>query len=152
MGPLLDGQHSCTSSETIRKILAGEYPGIGRIQFVSVDVRDVATAHLAAMTNPNAAGKRYLCSADALWFQEVCKLLHERYANQGYKIPTKQLPDILVRFFAIFNKQTRSVVDTLGRDIKFSNQRIIQDLNWKPRSAEEAIVAMAESLIQHGVV
>jgi dihydroflavonol-4-reductase len=152
MGPLLDGQHSGTSSETIRKTLAGEYPGIARIQFNIVDVRDVATAHLAAMTNPNAAGKRYLCSVGTLWFKEVSKILHKHYANQGYKIPTQELPDIFVRIFALFNKQTRSVVDTLGRQIKFSNQQIIQDLNWKPHSAEGAILAMAESLIQHGVV
>jgi dihydroflavonol-4-reductase len=132
--------------------MAGEYPGLARIMFSIVDVRDVATAHLTAMTSPTAAGKRYLCAVDALWFQEMCEILQRHFANQGYKIPTRQLPDIFVRLFALFDKSARSVIDDLGREIKFSNQRIIQELNWKPRSAEEAIVAMAESLIQHGIV
>ena len=79
-------------------------------------------------------------------------ILNQRFAGQGYKIPTRQLPDILVRLFALFDESARSVVDDLGREIKYSNQRITQDLGWKPRSAEEAILAMAESLIQHGLV
>jgi nucleoside-diphosphate-sugar epimerase len=152
MGPLLDGQHFGTSAETIRKVLAGEYPGFARIMFSIVDVRDVAAAHLAAMINPIAAGKRYLCTVDAMWFKELCDILHRRYADQGYKIPTRQLPDIAVRIFAFFDPSTRSVLNSLGQEIRFSNQQIKKDLDWKPYSAEEAVVAMAQSLIQHGVV
>jgi dihydroflavonol-4-reductase len=152
MGPLLDGRSLGTSAETVRKILAGEYPGIGRIMFSIVDVRDVAAAHIAAMTNPNAAGKRYICAVDSIWFKEMCEILHHRFADQGYKIPTRELPDILIRLFALVDTSAQSVVDDLGRELIFSNQRIKKELNWQPRSAEEAVLAMAESLIQLGVV
>jgi dihydroflavonol-4-reductase len=152
MGPLLDGKHFGTSAETIRKIMAGEYPGTARITFNIVDVRDVAAAHVIAMTSPQAAGKRFLCATDTLWFREICQILHQQFASRGYKTSTLQMPDIFVRVFAIFDKSARGILDDLGREIKISNQRIIQELNWQPRSAEEAIVAMAESLIHHGIV
>jgi dihydroflavonol-4-reductase len=152
MGPLLDGQHFGTSAETIRKVMAGEYPGTARITFNIVDVRDVAAAHVAAMTAPQAAGKRYLCASDTLWFRELCQILNQHFGSKGYKISTLQLPDIFVRVYAIFDKSARGILDNLGRKDKVSTQRIIQELNWEPKSAEEAIIAMAESLIQHGIV
>jgi hypothetical protein len=35
-----------------------EYPGCPKLNFPTVDVRAVATAHIAAMTIPEASGKR----------------------------------------------------------------------------------------------
>jgi dihydroflavonol-4-reductase len=143
-GPLMDGTHYDTSAETIRKMLAGEYPGCARVMFAIVDVRDFAAAHLAAITNPDAANQRYLCAVDTLWFQAMSQILHKQFSNQGYKISTRLLPDIFIRIFSLFDKSAREVTDCVGRELKFSNQNIIHELNWKSYSAEGAIVAMGE--------
>ena len=57
LGPPLDSEYLGSSAQFIRRILAGENTNDlqGRVEVV--DVRDVASAHIAAMTNPIAAGK-----------------------------------------------------------------------------------------------
>lgn len=152
MGPLLDGSVLGTSASTIRDFLSGAYPGTLRISWSVVDVRDVATAHLAAMTNPRAAGNRYICSSELIWFTDVAKLLKKNFADRGYKVSTLQFPDWLVKLYALFDKSVRSEVPELGRELRLSNQKIRDELGIQFRSAEEAIITMAESLIQLGAV
>jgi nucleoside-diphosphate-sugar epimerase len=136
----------------IRNMMIGAYPGNPHYMLAIVDVRDVAAAHLMAMTTPAANGNRYLCAVESNWFVEMAQILSRNFANRGYKISTRQIPDFLTRLFSYVDKYARAIVNELGHEIRFSNQQIIQDLNWKPRSAEEAIVTIAESLIQHGLV
>ena len=110
-------------------------------------MRDVAAAHLAAMTTPEASGKRFICSVDNLWMQEMAQILNEQFASQGYKVPTRRLPDILLRLVALFDKTAALVVDDLGVVTKLSNQQIKEVLHWQPHPAEEAVIAMGQSLI-----
>lgn len=152
LGPLLDGSHFGTSAETIRKYLAGEYPGTSRSSFTLVDVRDVAAAHIAAMTSPLAAGKRYCCVAEVCWLQEIAQILDRHFRERGYKVPTRQFPDFVVRLVALFDKPARQLLGNLGVQYRISNARIVRELDWQPRSAEEMVVAMGESLIEHGSV
>lgn len=137
MGPILDGEHLGTSANIIRHILSGNDTANFRNSVELVDVRDVASAHLAAMTNPIAAGKRYLCLADVLWWQELIEILDKEFASRDYRVVTQERP---------------APEDGSNLLYKVSNERIVQELGWQPRSAEEAIVAMGESLIMHKVV
>ena len=46
--------------------------------FTVVDVRDVATSHLRAMTIPQAAGQRFVLWTDNMWLKDValvCRLI-----------------------------------------------------------------------------
>jgi dihydroflavonol-4-reductase len=137
LGPPLDSEYFGSSAQFIRRILAGENTNDlqGRVEVV--DVRDVANAHIAAMTNPIAAGKRYCCVAGVLWWQELIEILDQHFASRDYKIYTQEPPEL---------------VDRSSEFYDISTKRIIQELGWQPRSAEEAIVAMGESLILNGRV
>ena len=152
MGPLLDGSTLGTSAKIIKDFLSGAYPGTARISWFLVDVRDVAAAHLAAMTNPKAKGNRYICASELVWLTEVAKWLNKNFARKGYKVSTLQFPDWFVRFYALFDKTVKGEVPNLGKEIGVSNQKIKDDLGIKFRGAEEAVVSMAESLIQLGVL
>jgi len=44
----------------VQRMLDGKMPGIPRLSFAIVDVRDTADLHLLAMTSPQAAGQRYI--------------------------------------------------------------------------------------------
>ena len=44
-----------------------------------VDVRDVAQAHLHALTVPEAAGHRHIISAKSMWFKEIAQVLESNY-------------------------------------------------------------------------
>ena len=129
-----------------------DFPGCPDLGWPAVDVRDVADAHLAAMTIPEAAGNRFICSIEDARVQEIALILNNHFANRGYKIPTRKLPNILVRFSALFDKALRLVVKDLGKHAEISNTRIKEVLSWNPHTLEEMVVAMAESMIEYGVV
>lgn len=142
-----------TSIELIRTLMLGQVPGVGRIKMGMVDVRDVAAALILAMTTPEAAGNRFLCSADeAMWVKDIADLLHKQYAGRGYKINRFQFPSFMVRVIALFDKKVSRVIDALDWDYELSNEKAKCILKWTPRSNEEAILSMAESLIEQGFV
>ena len=93
-----------------------------------------------------------MCISETIWVTEVAQILKRNFSDQGYKIEIRQLPDFFVHFYARFDKSVKSVVDNICREFRLSNQKIKKDLNWQPCSAEEAILAMGESLVQLGVV
>jgi nucleoside-diphosphate-sugar epimerase len=151
LGPLLEQDYG-TSAEIVRKLMRRELPGCPRLGWPLVDVRDVASAHLAAMTTPGADGQRFCCCVGFTWMNEIAVILNQHFADRGYQIPTRPLPNLLVRLFSLFDKTTRTVVGNLGRRVDVSNQQIEQVLGWKPRSIQEMVIATGESLIEHGVV
>ena len=151
LGPILDSDYG-TSGEIIRRLMRRELPGCPNLGWAPVDVRDVAAAHLAAMTTPEAAGERFCCALDHAWMCEFADILNNHFASRGYKIPTRRLPDFLIRLMALFDKTVRSRASNLGQRSDISNAHIKRVLNWKPRSLEEMVVAMGESMIEQGVV
>jgi dihydroflavonol-4-reductase len=150
-GPLLDNEYR-SSVELIRTLMSGKLPAVPRINFPIVDVRDVAAAHLAAMTTMEAAGKRFCCVGAICSMLEIAQILSQHFDGRGYRIPTHQAPDFVVRALALVSGTARSAAGYLGRPNAISNERIRTVLGWKPRSAEEAIISMAESMIQFGMV
>jgi dihydroflavonol-4-reductase len=151
LGPILDEDYS-TSGELIRKLMRREFPGCPDLGWPMVDVRDVADAHLAAMMTPEAAGMRFCCAIEGAKIQDIALILNRQFAKRGYKIPTRKLPNIIVRFAALFDKTLKIVVKDLGKPCEISNARIKEVLAWKPHTLEEMVVTMAESMIEHGVV
>lgn len=151
LGPLLEAEYSA-SVEAIRKLMRKEYPGVPRLGWPTVDVRDVADAHVAAMTTPEAAGKRFCCCVDFVWMKEMAEILTASFASEGFALPTRTLPNFIVRLAGVFDKLTAVVVPRLGLELHVSNERIKRVLNWHPRDTEEQIVSTGRSLIDLGIV
>ena len=55
----------------------GAYPAAPKIGFPISDVRDVAVTHVLAMTNPNAAGQRFLTANGFLRLFEIGQLIKQ---------------------------------------------------------------------------
>ena len=151
LGPILDEDYG-TSGEVVRKLMRREFPGCPNLGWAPVDVRDVAAAHLAAMIAPEAAGQRFCCAIEHAWMSDIARILEERFAARGYRIPRRRLPDWLVRVVAIFDKTTRLAVHDLGQRQDVSSERVRKVLGWQPRSLEEMVTSMGESMIEQGVV
>ncbi|MEV0338296.1 aldehyde reductase [Nocardia sp. NPDC050713] len=151
LGPL---QHPATSTshEPIRRLLARDVPGSIRTGWTPVDVRDLAVAHRLAMELPQAAGNRYICAADALWMGELAKILADEYNPRGLRVPTRVLPDWLIRFIARFDKGLRLVVPVLGRTESVSADKARRELGWTMRPVRETVLDTAESLLSFGIV
>lgn len=151
MGPVLGADYS-HSIRMIRNMLSG-MPGCPRVNSGFVDVRDVADLHLRAMTNPAADGQRFLAIAGhSLWIREVAQVLRRRLGEAAAKVSTDEVPNAVVRQGAAANPALKALVPFLDVDMNASSEKAIRLLGWAPRSAEEAIVAAAESLIRLGLV
>ena len=147
LGPLPDA-HRRTSGELAYQLLSGKLPGLAHVQFSCVDVRDVASAHLTGMTTPGAAGQRFICISQQFWLKEAASILNQHYESRGYKIRMTVLPSWTVYIVALFLKPARLTLRSLDRELFIDTSRIRKILNWKPRSLEEMLVAMAESMIE----
>jgi dihydroflavonol-4-reductase len=146
LGPVL-GEHLSYSVQAVDRMLRGAMPGLPRLGFAITDVRDVAALHVLAMTVPGAAGERFLSTGQFLWFAEIAAILRRRLGEAAAKVPTRQLPSVLVRAAAVFDPSARQLVPELGRRTDFSAEHAKTLLGWSPRPAEDAIVDCARSLL-----
>ncbi|MDH3202029.1 MAG: aldehyde reductase [Myxococcales bacterium] len=151
LGPVLEQDYG-VSPQAILKLMRRDYPGCPRLGWPIVDVRDVASAHLAAMITPEAKGQRFCCCVDFVWMKEIAAILTANFGDRGYELPTRTLPDFVVRIAGLFDKVTRVVTPRLGLELNVSSERIRRVLGWQPRGTEEMIVATGESLIELGIV
>ena len=151
LGPLLDATTS-TSHEPIRRLLNRDVPGSVRTGWTPVDVRDLAIAHRLAMEVPAAAGNRYICAAEPLWMGELATMLARDFAAQGFRVPTRVLPNWLVRLVAVFDKGVRLTLPVLGRTENVSADKARRELGWTMRPIADTIRDTADSLIAVGVV
>ncbi len=150
-GPVLDNRHH-TSTEWFSTLLRREIPGLTRTQLNLVDVRDLVEMIERAMITPDAAGKRFLANGASIPLQEFALILDRNFASHGYRVPTRVLPDWLIRFFAIFVPKTKPVVDALGWDYSISTEQARSVLGWQARPYERTILEMAQSMIEQGMV
>ncbi len=151
-GPVL-GPDYATSILLVQRLMTGAMPGCPRMYFGAVDVRDVADLHIRAMTNPAAKGERFLAvSGDFMPLVEIAKVLKSRMGDAAKKVPTRQLPDFLVRLAAMRDPAVKQILPELGKLKNASNQKARRLLGWTPRSREDSIVATAESLVRLGLL
>jgi len=151
-GPVLARDYS-TSILIVERLLEGAVPGLPKMYFGAVDVRDVADLHIRAMTDPAAKGERFLAVAgDFLSVREIALLLKRRLGDAAARVPTLQLPTWMVRLAALRDPAIRQILPEIGKKKNATNAKARRLLGWSPRSSEDAIVATAESLIRLGLL
>jgi dihydroflavonol-4-reductase len=135
------------SAEIIANFMKGRYPLVPHLGMGVVDVRDVATAHLSAATVPAAANRRFLLSAGPMLMIEIGRLLGATFPQYRWKMPRGEMPDWLVRVYALFDATARSGIPELGEAPRIDTEPAHSILGLTFRPADQAIVAMARSLI-----
>jgi dihydroflavonol-4-reductase len=151
-GPVLGPDYS-TSILMVQRLMDGAVPGCPRLYFGVVDVRDVADLHLRAMTNPAAKGERFLAvSGDFMTMVEIARVLKTRMGTAAKRVPTRQIPDWLVRLAVLRDPAIKLILPELGKVKNATNEKARRVLGWEPRSREDAIVATAESLVRLGLL
>ena len=66
-------------------------------------------------------------------------------------MPTRTVPNLLVRGMALFDPGIRSVIGALGKRTELSSEKARSSLGWAPRPIEDTIAETGESLIRLGV-
>ncbi|OZB19262.1 MAG: NAD-dependent dehydratase [Hyphomonas sp. 34-62-18] len=151
LGPVMSGDFSA-SVEVLTQLMSGKLPGTPKVGFVVVDVRDVAAAHVAAMTHPAAAGERFLVGDRFMWFSEVAATLAREFPAYASKLPSRDIPAWMVHLIALINPPAKQLIPELNRERHISSEKARRVLGWQPRTSEEAVIAGARSLIEAGVV
>jgi dihydroflavonol-4-reductase len=150
IGPVL-GRDFSESIQVVERLVTGRVPGLPRLGFNIVDVRDVADLHIRAMTAPEAAGQRLIAAGAYAWMADLAALLKARLGEVGAKVPTRKVPDFVIRLAGIFDKDLGSVTPGLGRKHDYSSAKAQSLLGWKPRPLEETVLDCARSLIATGL-
>jgi nucleoside-diphosphate-sugar epimerase len=145
IGPVLSEDRSF-SLQAIERLLNG-MPGVPRIGFSFVDVRDVADLQIRAMTDPEAGGERFVAVEQFMWMSEIAAILRDRLGEDAAKVPTRSVPSLVVRAMAIFDPSVRSIVGQLGRKTELSSEKAKTGLGWSPRPIEDTVVECAQSLL-----
>ena len=150
LAPVLSEDYS-ESVQVIERLLNGRVPGLPRLGFNIVDARDVADLHIRAMTAPEAAGQRFIAAGQYAWMADLAAILKAQLGPEAAKVPTRKVPDIVLRLAALFDKDLGAVVGGLGKRHDFTSAKAQALLGWRPRPMEETVLDTARSLIAAGI-
>ena len=151
LGPVL-GPDFSTSLEVVKKLLDGALPGLPNLGFGVVDVRDVAALHVLAMTAPGMDGERFIAQGRFMWMREVAETLRAGLGKGARRVPTRGLPDWLLKLLGNIDATVKMVVPELGRRREASAAHALERLGWRTRDEAQTILDCAHSLIEHGLV
>ncbi|WP_147439644.1 hypothetical protein [Paraburkholderia sp. BL17N1] len=147
------GKEISGANYIVQRMLNKDMPAVPNLFVPIVDVRDVADAHIRAMTHSLAAGERFLLSnGPALPLKEIGAIIKANLGHQGSRVPTRTIPDFVLRTFALFNAELRAFIPDLGHAKRSSNEKAKRVLGWTPRASREPIVAAARSMIEKGLI
>ncbi len=147
LGPAMSEDVSA-SLELVTQPMLNKVPAFPKLTFGIVDVRDVATAHVAAMEKPEAAGERFIVGDRVLSFTDIGVVLREAYPDR--KLPKGELPSWFVRMLTVVNPTLKQIVPELGKHRGFTNVKSKSVLGIDYIPAKDAILASTNSLIELG--
>lgn len=151
MGPVINGSQ-CVSMEIIKRLLERQMMCLPKLNFAIVDVRDVAAAHIKAMTTQEASGKRFLVVNENLWLKEIAQILANEFKSRGYNVPTSNYPNAMLKLIGLLNKNIKAVIPQCGKVTKFDNSKMKEVLGVTPNETKDTLIDMAYSMIEGGFI
>ncbi len=145
-GPVLTTEN-LGSAQVIDRLLRGRVPANPRLGFEVVDVRDLADLHIRAMISAQAAGERFLAVGEFLWMADISRTLRARLGNSAAKVPTRTLPDFVLRLMSLGDSSLRTMVPRLGKEHRHSPAKAERMLAWRTRPATNTLIDCAHSLM-----
>ena len=143
LGPSI-GPGLNTSNAVVRDLLQGASPALVELQWLAVDVRDVALVHVAALELPEAQG-RYLTAGESLTMVRMASELRALGLADGYRVPRLRLTGPLGTALARVYARTqppgrRSYLRThLGRTLQADTARVPRELGVAYRPLRETL-------------
>ena len=154
MGPLLSKAVSPRRLAPHRQLLEHEIDRVPNLYLPLVDVRDVAVAHINALTAPGAANKRHLLTGDSISYTQTAQILSDEFSKYGYKVPTKKAGSMYMWFGVNFggNRNFRRMRPVVNKEFKFDNTSMKKILGVTPRPTATTLIDMGYSMIETGLV
>ncbi len=139
LGPPLSRRHLRGSPSFIMMLLKREVPFVIPMHISIVDVRDVAEAHVRALTMGKNAG-RYLVVSGQMWWKDVARAIKSE--NPSLKVPTRQIPYLLSLLVSIFHPRVSLSWARmhLGKRLFWDASPAERDLGMDWRSPKESLL------------
>jgi len=151
--PLLRANAASATVGIITKIITGESPVFPDVSLPVCDVRDVAAAHVKALTEEEAHGHRHIIvSDDEPQMTEVADIVHDELAPFGYNTPTARLPYWLAYLASFFSVIAEEVTYVWGKKYYISNKRMKEVLGVQPTPYRDTITDMLHAVIDMEIV
>ena len=150
-GPLLSASSGEVSQEFCLRLLNNSLPALPDFSVGVIDVRDVAAAQIAAMENSNANGNRYILSNRTVHLREYSQIIGNEFRPQGYKITSRNMPKVVIWVGKFFDATMKELYSSLGKNLLYSNERMVNELGIQPRPVEESIIDTCYSLVDFGI-
>lgn len=113
--------------------------GMPDLSLTTVDVREVAKAHVQAARLPQAHGRYILAEKDMISFVEISRIVRKNH-KRPYLLPRHQIPDAVVKMIGPFFGLTQDYIRKhLGIRFKVDNQRSVSELGIVYRPIEETL-------------
>ena len=148
-GPVMSERHLEGSMTILDHLMKRKYPFLVKMHVNIVDVRDVAKAHVKALTvGPD--GGRYIVYNESLWMPQIAKLLRRRVSDRKWaKIV---LPKSLTYVLSVFHPQLSFawVKKNIGTTCSYDVRPAVDDLGMVWMSVEDSIVDGVNSAIEAG--
>eukprot|EP00755_Sulcionema_specki_P014391 Sspe_Gene.56518::Locus_31096_Transcript_1_1_Confidence_1.000_Length_1430::g.56518::m.56518 len=145
-----------SSNQGVRMLLNGELPFALPSHFSSVDVRDVARAHVHVLEDKRAQGRYIVSNAESESFRliELADMLRKEFPTCA--IPTFEIPVEVAQLIQYVDKRLdRYMVDVSMRGRKHNDgSKITRELGFEykyPR-VRESVVAAGRSMVEMGIV
>lgn len=145
-GPVFQKRHT-QGSMAYLKHFTGRLPFVLHTYLNFVDVRDVASAHVAAI-GAGEDGGRYILHKEGVWMRDVGRIL--RQFMPGKKWAMFRLPSPLATIMAVFHPKltVRQVRSSLGRHVGYDVGAMEGELGIRLHSTEQTLVDSVESLLE----
>ncbi|WNJ17126.1 NAD-dependent epimerase/dehydratase family protein [Pontibacter sp. G13] len=145
-GPPLNGNLSGESMTLFKRLLTGEARQMINASINMSDVRDIASIHVAALENKQAADKRFIVASEIPHsFSEITHLLK----SSGYKsVSTQVAPNFMVKLLANFNSEMKGFLPYLGKKYRGDISTTKSTFNWEPIPFDQMVLDTAQSVKQ----
>ncbi|XP_068222001.1 uncharacterized protein [Palaemon carinicauda] len=151
--PLMESHKTSTSVTYMSQIINRTYPAVPKLMFPICDVRDVAKAHIKALDLPEAADNRHIISTNSFWMKDVALAASKEFRQQGYNVPTCQLPYVVVWVAGLFNKTFKNhLLPRLGKPMKVDNKRMVETLGIEPTALDCTVQDMVYAMVDLGIL
>ena len=140
LGPSLTPASESGSLFLLDEMLRGNFfYGMPDMSVTTVDVRDVALAHIRAAENPGAHGRYILAHADMISFLEMARLLRSTH-HRPFLLPKRKIPGWLVKTIGpLFGLSQKYMRNHIGIRFKVDNHRSREELGIHLRPIENTL-------------
>ena len=148
-GPVMSKRHLKGSMTVVDHLLKRKPPVLLKMHVNVVDVRDVALAHVRALTDGKDGG-RYIVFNESMWMKDMSRILRAKIP--GRKWPRVVLPKTLTYVLAMFHPLISPgwVKTSIGTSCEYDSSPAVNELgmDWVP--IEDTLVEGAQSAIDAG--